>query len=110
MIVKPFAALRPQDEYVKECAALPYDVMSSDEARELQIIRKYSLQLFFGNIYGACSRCVCVDFHIIVIVLFVQSLMVTFIVRLPSAPSSMSTLMCSSGSSSSTSSGHSRKQ
>ena len=34
MIVKPFAALRPQDEYVKECAALPYDVMSSDEARE----------------------------------------------------------------------------
>ena len=34
MIVKPFAALRPQEEYAKECAALPYDVMSSDEARE----------------------------------------------------------------------------
>ena len=34
MIVKPFAALRPQEKYVKECAALPYDVMSSDEARE----------------------------------------------------------------------------
>ena len=34
MIVKPFAALRPQENYVKECAALPYDVMSSDEARE----------------------------------------------------------------------------
>ncbi len=34
MIVKPFAALRPQKKYVKECAALPYDVMSSDEARE----------------------------------------------------------------------------
>ena len=33
MIVKPFAALRPQEKYVKECAALPYDVMSSDEAR-----------------------------------------------------------------------------
>ena len=31
--VKPFAALRPACEYVKECAALPYDVMSSDEAR-----------------------------------------------------------------------------
>ncbi len=31
--VKPFAALRPTNEYVKECAALPYDVMSSDEAR-----------------------------------------------------------------------------
>ena len=34
MIVKPFAALKPQEKYVKECAALPYDVMSSDEARE----------------------------------------------------------------------------
>ena len=34
MIVKPFAALRPQEQYAKECAALPYDVMSSDEARE----------------------------------------------------------------------------
>lgn len=34
MIVKPFAALRPQEKYAKECAALPYDVMSSDEARE----------------------------------------------------------------------------
>ncbi len=34
MIVKPFAALRPQEDYAKECAALPYDVMSSDEARE----------------------------------------------------------------------------
>ncbi len=32
--VKPFRALRPTNEYVKECAALPYDVMSSDEARE----------------------------------------------------------------------------
>ena len=34
MIVKPFKALRPQEKFVKECAALPYDVMSSDEARE----------------------------------------------------------------------------
>ncbi len=34
MVVKPFAALRPQEKYAKECAALPYDVMSSDEARE----------------------------------------------------------------------------
>lgn len=31
--VKPFAALRPKTEYAKQCAALPYDVMSSDEAR-----------------------------------------------------------------------------
>jgi len=31
--VKPFFALRPASDMVKECAALPYDVMSSDEAR-----------------------------------------------------------------------------
>lgn len=34
MKIKPFAALRPQQKYAKECAALPYDVMSSAEARE----------------------------------------------------------------------------
>ncbi|MBQ8291766.1 MAG: DUF1015 domain-containing protein [Clostridia bacterium] len=32
--VKPFAAFRPKKEYAQECAALPYDVMSSEEARE----------------------------------------------------------------------------
>ncbi|MGM9645806.1 MAG: DUF1015 domain-containing protein [Eubacteriales bacterium] len=32
--VKPFYALRPDKKYASECAALPYDVMSSDEARE----------------------------------------------------------------------------
>ena len=31
--VKPFFALRPHKDFVEECAALPYDVMSSDEAR-----------------------------------------------------------------------------
>ena len=31
--VKPFYALRPDKKYASECAALPYDVMSSDEAR-----------------------------------------------------------------------------
>ncbi len=31
--VKPFFALRPHTDFVKECAALPYDVMSSEEAR-----------------------------------------------------------------------------
>ena len=40
--IKPFAALRPKKEYVKECAALPYDVMSSDEAREMVKGKKYS--------------------------------------------------------------------
>ena len=42
MIIKPFAALRPQEKYVKECAALPYDVMSSDEAREEVKGKRYS--------------------------------------------------------------------
>ena len=42
MIVKPFAALRPQEQFVKECAALPYDVMSSDEAREEVVGKPYS--------------------------------------------------------------------
>ena len=32
--VKPFKALRPKTEYAKECAALPYDVMSTEEARK----------------------------------------------------------------------------
>ena len=40
--VKPFSALRPTNEYVKECAALPYDVMSSDEARKEVIGKPFS--------------------------------------------------------------------
>ena len=40
--VKPFSALRPKTEYVKECAALPYDVMSSDEARVEVVGKPYS--------------------------------------------------------------------
>lgn len=42
MIVKPFKAVRPKVEYVKQCAALPYDVMSSDEAREEVKNKPYS--------------------------------------------------------------------
>ena len=34
-IVKPFAALRPKPELASQICELPYDVMSSDEAREL---------------------------------------------------------------------------
>lgn len=33
--VKPFAALRPKPELAKKICELPYDVMSSDEAREM---------------------------------------------------------------------------
>lgn len=42
LIVKPFAALRPTNAYVSECAALPYDVMSSDEARKMVEGKPYS--------------------------------------------------------------------
>ena len=42
MIVKPFAALMPIEKHVKECAALPYDVMSSSEAREETKNKPYS--------------------------------------------------------------------
>ena len=41
-IIKPFAALRPKIEFVKECAALPYDVMSSEEARKEVEDKPYS--------------------------------------------------------------------
>jgi len=34
-IVKPFAALRPRPELAQKICELPYDVMSTDEAREL---------------------------------------------------------------------------
>ncbi len=40
--VKPFSALRPNAQYAKECAALPYDVMSSDEARKMAAGKPYS--------------------------------------------------------------------
>lgn len=33
-VFKPFSALRPVPEYAKDVAALPYDVMNSEEARE----------------------------------------------------------------------------
>ena len=40
--VKPFFALRPDEKLVSECAALPYDVMSSDEARAMVEGKPYS--------------------------------------------------------------------
>lgn len=40
--VKPFQAVMPKKEFVKQCAALPYDVMSSDEAREMVKGNPYS--------------------------------------------------------------------
>ncbi len=41
-IVKPFRAVRPAAELVDRVAALPYDVMSSDEAREMVKGNPYS--------------------------------------------------------------------
>ena len=40
--VKPFYALRPTEELASRCAALPYDVMSSEEAREMVVGNPYS--------------------------------------------------------------------
>ena len=34
-ILKPFKAVRPKDEYASQVGALPYDVMNSEEAREM---------------------------------------------------------------------------
>ena len=33
-VIRPFSALRPKKEYASAVAALPYDVMNSEEARE----------------------------------------------------------------------------
>ena len=40
--VRPFKAVRPAPEYAEKVAALPYDVMSSDEAREMVKGNPYS--------------------------------------------------------------------
>ena len=41
-VFRPFRAVRPAKEYVSEVAALPYDVMSSSEAREMVKDRPWS--------------------------------------------------------------------
>ena len=41
-IIRPFKAYRPIKEHVKDIAALPYDVMSSKEARDMVKDNKYS--------------------------------------------------------------------
>lgn len=40
--IRPFMAIRPQAEYAKDVAALPYDVMNSQEAREMVKGKPYS--------------------------------------------------------------------
>lgn len=41
-IVKPFKAVRPAEKFAQKVAALPYDVMNSDEAREMVSDNPYS--------------------------------------------------------------------
>lgn len=41
-ILKPFMAVRPKDEYASQVGALPYDVMNSEEAREMVKDKPYS--------------------------------------------------------------------
>jgi uncharacterized protein (DUF1015 family) len=41
-IIKPFRAIRPQKAFADKVAALPYDVMSSDEARNMVVDNPYS--------------------------------------------------------------------
>ena len=41
-VFKPFRAVRPIPEYASRVAALPYDVMNSDEAREMVKGNPYS--------------------------------------------------------------------
>ena len=41
-IIKPFRAIRPIAEKAEKVAALPYDVMSSEEAREMVKGNPYS--------------------------------------------------------------------
>lgn len=40
--VKPFKAIRPKKEFADKVAALPYDVMTSDEARQMTMDNPYS--------------------------------------------------------------------
>ncbi len=41
-IIRPFKAIRPTIEFAKDVAALPYDVMNSEEARKMTIGKPYS--------------------------------------------------------------------
>ena len=41
-VLKPFKAVRPKNEYASLVGALPYDVMNSEEAREMVKDKPYS--------------------------------------------------------------------
>ena len=52
-IIKPFKALRPNLEQVSKVAALPYDVVTTREARQIAKDNKYS---FLHRIYAIAYR------------------------------------------------------
>ena len=41
-VVRPFRAIRPTSELADKVAALPYDVMNSEEARQMVVGNPYS--------------------------------------------------------------------
>ena len=41
-VVRPFKAIRPTAQLAEKVAALPYDVMNSDEAREMVVGNPFS--------------------------------------------------------------------
>ena len=41
-VVRPFRAIRPTSELAAKVAALPYDVMNSEEARQMVVGNPYS--------------------------------------------------------------------
>lgn len=42
VVIHPFKAIRPANKYSEQVASLPYDVLSSEEARELGSASPYS--------------------------------------------------------------------
>ena len=56
--IRPFMGIRPAPEYAKDVAALPYDVMNTEEAREMVKGNPYSflpiditLQMISSNVF-----------------------------------------------------------
>ena len=60
-IIKPFKAYRPVKELASKIAALPYDVMNTEEAREMVEENEYSfLHVDRGeiNFPGKVKKCI----------------------------------------------------
>ena len=57
-VLKAFRALRPTPEYASKVAALPYDVMNSDEARRMVFVgsRRKNRACIYMSRPGAAER------------------------------------------------------